>query len=65
MDTKWGKRRGGINRDTGANIYTLLCIKQLTDENLLQGTAGSAQCSVVDLEREGNSKRRGYMYMYG
>ena len=53
-----------MNRDTGANIYTLLCIKQLTDENLLQGTAGSAQCSVVDLEREGNSKRRGYMYMY-
>ena len=30
------------------NIYTLLCIKQLTNENLLYSTMNSVQCSLVN-----------------
>ena len=33
MDTKWGRR--GMNWETRIYIYTLLCIKQITNENLL------------------------------
>ena len=37
MDTKGGKRggRGGINWETGIDIYTLICIKWITNKNLL------------------------------
>ena len=31
----------------GIDMYTLLCIKQITNENLLYGTGNSTQCSVV------------------
>ena len=42
-----GKWRDGMDRDAGINIYTLLCIKQITNENLLSSTGTSTQCSVV------------------
>ena len=32
MDTKGG-REGGMDGDTGIDIYMLLCIKQITNEN--------------------------------
>ena len=39
MDTKGGKWRGGggggMNWDIGIDIYTLICIKQITNKNLL------------------------------
>ena len=33
MDTKWGKRGWGcgLNWEIGIDIYTLLCIKQITN----------------------------------
>ena len=41
-----GGRGGGINWEIGVDIYTLLCIKQITSESLLytQGTLLSALC---------------------
>ena len=39
MDTKVGNGDGGMNWETGIDyiyIYILLCIKYLTNENLLQ-----------------------------
>ena len=37
MDTKGGKRRGvgGMNREIGIDMYTLICIKWITNKNLL------------------------------
>ena len=42
-----GGARGGMNWEAGIDIYTLLCIKQITSENLLCGTGDSTQHSVV------------------
>ena len=36
-----------MNQETAIDIYTLLCIEQLTNENLLHTTGSSTQCSVV------------------
>jgi len=43
MDTK-GREGGGMNWEIRTDTYTLLCIKQITNENLLiaQGTLFSA-----------------------
>ena len=38
MDTKGGKWRGGggaLNQENGTDMYTLICIKQITNKNLL------------------------------
>ena len=39
MDTKGGKPWGGgggvMNRETGIEMYTLMCIKLMTNKNLL------------------------------
>ena len=40
MDTKGGKRRGGgcggvMNWEIGIDMYTLMCIKWMTNKNLL------------------------------
>ena len=46
MDTKSG-RKGRMNWEIGINIYTLICIKYITDENLIYSTGNSTQCSMV------------------
>ena len=40
---------GGMNWEIGIDIYTLsiLCIKQITNENLLYSSGNSTQCSAV------------------
>ena len=43
MDTK-GESRGGINWEIGIDIYTLSCVKQTTNGNLLDSTGNSTQC---------------------
>ena len=40
MVTKSSKR-GGMNQESGIDIYTLLCIQQITNENLVYGTGNS------------------------
>ena len=49
MDTKGVKEGVGKNWEIGIDIFTLLilCIKQMTSENLLYSTGNSTQCSVV------------------
>ena len=52
MDTKGGKTWGDgdsgvMNWAIGIDIYTLLRIKQITNENLPYSTGNSTQCSVV------------------
>ena len=42
IDTKGG--RGAMNWEIGIDMYTRLCIKQITNENLL---CDSTHCSVV------------------
>ena len=43
---KWGQGWDELG-DWNRHIYTLLCIKQITNENLLYSTENSTQCSVV------------------
>ena len=35
MDTKGGREGGGMNWEIGIDIYTLLCIKGITNKNLV------------------------------
>ena len=58
MDTKGGKRVEK-NLEVDIDIYTLLllCIKQITDENLLYSTGNSYQCYVGDLNGQEIQKR--------
>ena len=46
---KWGKREDGMNWEIGIGIYTLLilCVKYITDKNLLYSSGNLTQCSVV------------------
>ena len=45
---RWvGEGRGGMNWEIETDIYTLLCIKQVTNENLLYSTGNSTQYSVM------------------
>ena len=41
------EREGGMNWETGTDIYTLLCIRQVTNENALDSTGNAIQCSVA------------------
>ena len=49
MDTKGERGLGGMNGEVGTDIYTLflLCIKYVTNKNLLYSTGNPTQCSVV------------------
>ena len=42
-----GKVGGGINWESGIDIYTLLYLKQITNKDLLYSTGNSAQYSVI------------------
>ena len=61
MDTKCG-REGGMNWEIGIDIYSLLCIKELANENLLCSTGNSVLCG--DLNGKEIPKKKGHMYTY-
>ena len=42
-----GEKEGGMNWELGIDIYSLLQIKSITNENLLYGAGNATQCSVV------------------
>ena len=63
MDTK-GQGGGGINWEIAIDIYTLLCIKQIINQNLLYSTGNFAQCSVVPQMGRKSKNLGGYVYMY-
>ena len=61
--TARGERRGGMNWEIGIDVYTLLCVKQMTNENLLYSTGNSTQHSVV-MQMGRKSKKEGtYVYI--
>ena len=53
-----GKGRWWGELGVWGNIYTVLCIKWIADENLLCSTGNSSQCSAVT-ECGGNPKKEG------
>ena len=65
MDTKW-EMRDEMDWEIGVDIYTLLilCVKQLTNGNLLRRSENSYSGLCGDLYRKEIQKRVGYMYMY-
>ena len=46
MDIQGG-RGGEMNWEIGIDAYTLLWIRQVTNENLMDSTGNSTQCSVL------------------
>ena len=65
MDTKGGKGVREMNREIGIDTHTLLmlCIKEITDENVLYSTRKSTQCSVVTWVRKKPQGERVYVYV--
>ena len=61
MDTK-EERWSRMNWDIGIDIYTVLCIKQITNENQLYSTGNSTRCSVVT--SMGWESKKEHMYVY-
>ena len=47
MVTKGERWWGGINWESGINIYTLLYIKEIINKDLLYSTGNSTQYSVI------------------
>lgn len=54
----------GISWDTGTDTYTLLSIKQMTDENLPHSTGNAPQQSVMIYMGTEPQKKSGYMSIY-
>ena len=51
--TPRGERGSGMNWEIGIDIYTPICIKQITNKNLLYSTGNSTQYSVMTyMEKE-------------
>ena len=63
MDTKRGKGQGGVNWEAGTDTYTLLCIKGITNENVLYSTGELYSTLCGDLNGK-ETPKRGYMYTY-
>ena len=54
----WG---GGINWETGIDIYTLLYIKQITNKDLMYNTGNSTQYSVMTYM--GKESKKDWIYV--
>ena len=54
---------GGIVREFGIDMYTLLYLKWITNKVLLYSTGNSAQCYVAAW-MEGSLRENGHIYMY-
>ena len=59
-----GRRMGGIVREFGMDMYTLLYLKWMTNKDLLYSTGDSAQCYVAAW-MGGGLGEDGFMYTYG
>ena len=58
MVTRW--ESGGIDWETGIDIYTLLYMKWVTNKDLLYSTGNSTHYSVMTYIRK-ESKKSGYV----
>ena len=56
---------GGIVREFGIDMYTLLYLKWITNKDLLDSTGNSAQCYMAAWMGGEFGVVNGYMYMYG
>ena len=56
--------RGETVREFGMDMYTLLCLKWITNKDLIYSTGNSAQCYVA-AGWKGSLSENGYRYMYG
>ena len=63
MVTKGETWWGGINQEVGMNIHTLLCIRQITNKDLLYSTGNSTQYSVITYMRKKTKKEQIYVYV--
>ena len=50
--------------EIGIDIYTLLCIKQITNKDLLYSTGNSTQCLVIIYKGKESEKEYIYVYTY-
>ena len=56
QDYQRGKQGGGINKEFGINIYTLLYIKQITNKDLLYSTGNYTQYFVITYKGKESEK---------
>ena len=63
-DQNYGCQGIRIVRKFGMDVYTLLCIKFITNKDLQCSTRNFAQCYVVGCMGEEFGRENGYMYMY-
>ena len=54
---------GGINKELGMNIHTLLYVRYIINKDLLYNTGSYTQYSGITYMRK-ESKKNEYMYMY-
>ena len=68
MDTKWGKPQGGLdggvlNWAIGIDMYTLMCIKLMTNKNLLYKKINKIKFKNLKKNKKTNTKLSlGYPY---
>jgi len=62
-DYQKGKRGGGINWEAGIYIYTLLYIKEITNEDLLRSMGNATQYSVMSYMGIESKKEGIYVYV--
>ena len=58
-----GKGEGEMNWEIGIDIYTLLYIEDITNNNLLYSTGNSAQYPVMGYMEKESKKERIYVYL--
>ena len=58
-----GKQRRGINWETEIDKYTLLCIKWITNKDLLYSTGNSSQYSVMTYMGKESKEECTYVYV--
>ena len=56
---------GGIVRELGMGMYTLLYLKWITNKDLLYSTKNSVQCYMAAWTEVRSLGENGYMYMCG
>ena len=55
------KEDGGTDSESGIDMYTLLCLEQITKKDLLYSTGNSTQYFAVTYKEKESEKK---MYMY-
>ena len=56
-----GGREDGMNWEIGIDTYTLLCIKQVTNKDLLYSTGNSTQYSIMACTGKESKKEQIYV----